>query len=128
MSQLFDTHLLVWALRDPGRLPRGAAERLDDARSGRYFSAAAVLETAIKHGLRRPDFDLHPLLLRKTLIELGFSEIPITGGHAVILSDLPPIHRDPFDRIIIAQAIGEDLMLVTADATLARYPAKVVVM
>lgn len=128
MSFLFDTHLLIWALRDPNRLPHGAEDHLNNSAVGRYFSAAAVLETAIKNALRRPDFDVHPVLLQTTLIDLGFQEIPITGGHAVILRDLPAIHGDPFDRIIVAQAIGEDLTLVTADRILARYPANVVLL
>lgn len=128
MNALFDTHLLVWALRDPKRLPRGADERLNDVSGGRFFSAAAILETSIKNALRKPDFDVHPILLRTTLIDLGFEELPITGAHAVILRDLPAIHRDPFDRIIVAQAISEDFTLVTADEALARYPAKVLLL
>ena len=86
------------------------------------FSAASLWEIAIKSTLGREDFQVEPRLLRRGLLDNGYVEVPITSQHAVSIDLLPPLHRDPFDRLLLAQALAEGLTLVTADAQLARYP------
>lgn len=89
------------------------------------LSAASVWEVAIKRTLGREDFDVDPRLMRRGLLENGYTELAITGAHAAAVDSLPPIHKDPFDRILIAQALAESLMLLTADPVVARYPGPI---
>jgi PIN domain nuclease of toxin-antitoxin system len=89
------------------------------------FSAASLWEVAIKHGLGRSDFKVDPRLLRRGLIDNGYEELPVTSAHAVVVDSLPPIHKDPFDRILVAQAIVEGIELLTADAVMAQYSGPV---
>lgn len=89
------------------------------------FSAASLWEIAIKHQLGRKDFRADPRVLRRGLLDNGYGELPIAGAHAVALDLLPPLHKDPFDRILIAQAITEGITLLTADPMLGRYPGPV---
>ncbi|WP_291830058.1 type II toxin-antitoxin system VapC family toxin, partial [Bosea sp. (in: a-proteobacteria)] len=86
-----------------------------------YFSAASLWEIAIKTSLGRSDFSVDARLLRRGLLDHGFAELPVTGEHAVAIDGLPPIHRDPFDRILVAQAKVEGIILLTSDNTVARY-------
>ena len=93
----------------------------------RLFSPLSVAEVAIKRAKGSADFDVDPLWLRADLLENGYSELPLTSAHAARLIALPPIHKDPFDRLLVAQALVEGLPLVTADALLAEYPGQVIV-
>jgi PIN domain nuclease of toxin-antitoxin system len=125
MRLLLDTHLLLWAAGNPERLPPGAHELLDDPQNLPVFSSASLWEVAIKHGLGRRDFRVDARLLRRGLLDNGYEELPITGEHAVALDSLPPIHRDPFDRILIAQSMVEGITLLTSDPMIAQYPAPI---
>jgi PIN domain nuclease of toxin-antitoxin system len=122
---LLDTHLVLWASGRPDRLPAGAPDILNDPSNILVFSVASIWEAAIKHALRRDDFDNEPVQLRDGLLDNGYVELPITGLHAAAVAHLPRIHRDPFDRLLVAQAMVEGITLLTADPVLARYPAPV---
>ena len=121
MRLLLDTHLLLWAAADSKRLPAEARALLDDAGNDVYYSAASIWEIAIKSSLLRKDFRIEVDALLPALPRMGLTELPISGAHAAGISRLPPIHRDPFDRMLIAQSIVEPLTLLTNDALLARY-------
>ena len=125
MSVLLDTHILLWAAGQPHRLPSVARALLEDPESEPMFSAASLWEIAIKHGLCRPDFTVDPRLLRRGLLENGYTELPVTGAHAVAVDLLPAIHKDPFDRLLVAQAQIEGLTLLTADPVVGRYPGPI---
>lgn len=102
-----------------------ARNLIEDPDNDVYFSAASLWEISIKSGLRRKDFTVDPELLQQALADSGFIELPVTGAHAVGVANLPAIHRDPFDRILIAQCLHEPLILVTNDTVLAGYGAVV---
>jgi PIN domain nuclease of toxin-antitoxin system len=125
MKLLLDTHLLLWAAGNPDRLPAGARELLDDPQNEPIFSSASLWEVAIKRGPGRGDFRVDARLLRRGLLDNGYGELPITSEHAVALDSLPSIHKDPFDRILIAQSMVEGITLLTADPLVAQYPAPV---
>jgi PIN domain nuclease of toxin-antitoxin system len=121
MRVLLDTHLLLWAAAEPDRLPPAARELLGRSDVEPVFSAVSLWEVAIKRALDRPDFRVDPRLLRRGLIDNGYVELAITGEHAVAVFALPPIHKDPFDRMLIAQAITSGIELLTADSAVAQY-------
>jgi PIN domain nuclease of toxin-antitoxin system len=125
MRLLLDTHLLLWAAGRPDRLPGAARALLADPDNTLLFSAASLWEVTIKQGLGRDDFAVDPRLLRRGLLDNGYNELAITGGHAIAVDLLPPIHKDPFDRILIAQAMVEAVTLLTCDPVVARYPGPV---
>jgi PIN domain nuclease of toxin-antitoxin system len=125
MKLLLDTHVLLWTAGTPRRLPRAARALLEDEANELVFSAASLWEVAIKQQLGREDFRADARLLRRGLLDNGYTELPVTSAHAVALDLLPPLHKDPFDRILIAQALVEGIMLLTADANLARYPGPI---
>jgi PIN domain nuclease of toxin-antitoxin system len=122
---LLDTHLLLWAAGQPERLSATARRLLDDPRNELLFSAASLWEIAIKSALGRDDFRVEARVLRRGLLDNGYVELPITSQHAVSTDNLPPLHKDPFDRLLLAQALCEGITLVTADAQVARYPGPV---
>ncbi|HEV3075709.1 MAG TPA: type II toxin-antitoxin system VapC family toxin [Thermoanaerobaculia bacterium] len=122
MKLLLDTQILLWAAGEPKRLSAAARKLLLDQHHELLFSAASLWEIAIKSTLGREDFQVEPRLLRRGLLDNGYVEVPITSQHAVSIDLLPPLHKDPFDRLLLAQALSEGLTLVTADAQLARYP------
>ncbi|MEY4840983.1 MAG: hypothetical protein RLZZ374_1891, partial [Cyanobacteriota bacterium] len=95
MRLLLDTHLLVWAMGEPERLPAGCAAMLEDPSNSLVFSIASLWELVIKQALGRPDFNLEPSLLRQALLDGGWQELPIEASHALAVSQLPPLHRDP---------------------------------
>jgi PIN domain nuclease of toxin-antitoxin system len=119
---LLDTQLLLWAAADPERLPAATCRLIDDRRNLPVFSAASLWEVAIKSGLGRADFRADARLLRRGLLDNGYDELPITGEHAVAIGNLPQIHKDPFDRMLVAQSAIEGILLLTADPIVARYP------
>lgn len=125
MKLLLDTHLLLWAAGQPDQLSAAARLLLDDPQNELVFSSASLWEVAIKHGLGRNDFRVDPRLLRRGLLDNGYSELPITSEHAVAVDGLPSIHKDPFDRILVAQAMVEGIALITADPLVAQYPGPV---
>ncbi|EHQ53045.1 PilT protein domain-containing protein [Ectothiorhodospira sp. PHS-1] len=125
MILLLDTHLLLWAASQPERLSATAKEKLMDENNALWFSAASLWEVTIKAGLSRSDFQVDPHRLKRGLIDNGYTELPITSTHALAVHHLPPIHRDPFDRLLVAQAESEGVLLLTADETVARYPGPV---
>jgi len=125
MRLLLDTQLLVWAMGSPQRLPAGLAPMLEDPAQVPVFSVASLWELVIKQALGRPDFSVQPALLRRTLLDEGWQELPIEAHHALAVAALPPLHRDPFDRLLLAQASAEGLLLITADQQLAAYPVPV---
>ena len=121
MRLLLDTHLLLWAADSLERVPVGARALMADLENELLFSVVSLWEVAIKSGLNRPDFQVDARLLRRGLIYNGYVELPISGEHAVEVDTLPLIHRDPFDRLLIAQATVEGFVLLTNDVTLKRY-------
>lgn len=121
MRLLLDTHLLLWGASEPERLPAAARAMIEDAAHQLVFSAASLWEIAIKNGLGRSDFRADPALLRRGLLDNGYTELAITGRHAVAVAGLPPLHKDPFDRMLVAQAIADGLLLLTVDHVIARY-------
>lgn len=125
MKLLLDTHVLLWAAGNPDKLSAAGHALLADPQNELIFSAANLWEIAIKRGLRRRDFRVNPRILRRGLIDNGYIEIPITSQHAVAIDGLPPIHKDPFDRILLAQSIVEGITLITVDPLLAQYPGPV---
>jgi PIN domain nuclease of toxin-antitoxin system len=125
MKLLLDTHLLLWTAGLPDKLPLEVRELLEDPENDAVFSVASLWEIAIKRSLGREDFQVDARLLRRGLLENGFKELQIKGEHAVAIDGLPPIHKDPFDRILVAQAMVEGIMLLTADPQVARYPCPV---
>jgi PIN domain nuclease of toxin-antitoxin system len=122
---LLDTHLLLWAASTPKRLSSAARKAIESPDHSLFFSAASLWEITIKRGLGRADFRVDTHLLRRGLLENGYAELPITGEHALAVEVLPPIHKDPFDRILVAQATTEGMTLLTADASVAQYPGPV---
>ncbi|TIT00023.1 type II toxin-antitoxin system VapC family toxin [Mesorhizobium sp.] len=125
MKLLLDTHLLLWAAGEPDQLPVAAMTEIENPDNDLVFSAASLWEVAIKRGLGRADFTVDPRLLRRGLLDNGYHELAITSEHAVAVDGLPPIHKDPFDRILIAQSIVEGITLLTVDDLVAQYPAPV---
>ena len=109
----------------PEWLPVRARSLVNDPDNQVVFSVASIWEVAIKHSLGRSDFDVPPILLRETLLENGYIELPVMGPHAATVGGLPPIHKDPFDRLLIAQAVVEGITLLTADSVIARYPGPI---
>ncbi len=125
MRLLLDTHPLVWAMGSPQRLPAALAEMLEDPAHTPVFSVASLWELLIKRALGRPDFTVQPAVLRRALLDGGWQELAIEAHHAFAVASLPPLHRDPFDRLLLAQASADGLLLITADQQLAQYPAPV---
>ena len=125
MRLLLDTHLLVWAMGSPQRLPAGVAPMLEDPHQTPVFSVVSLWELVIKRALGRPDFTVQPAVLRRALLDGGWQELAIEAHHVLAVANLPQLHRDPFDRLLLAQASAEGLLLITADQQMAQYPAPV---
>lgn len=126
MKLLLDTRLLLWVAAEPEKLSVIALQAIEDPLNQLLFSPASLWEIAIKRGLGRADFTADPRLLRRGLLDNGYKELPIMGAHAVAVDELPAIHKDPFDRILIAQSIVEGISLLTADDLVAQYPAPII--
>ncbi|MDB5838967.1 MAG: twitching motility protein PilT [Herminiimonas sp.] len=125
MKLLLDTHLLLWAAGQPERLSSTARALINNLDNELLFSAASIWEVSIKRGLGRDDFRVDPRLLRRGLLDNGYIELPVTSMHAVTVDGMPPVHKDPFDRILVAQATVEGITLLTADPLVARYPGPI---
>jgi PIN domain nuclease of toxin-antitoxin system len=122
---LLDTHILLWAALSWRRLPSKARVLLEQEDNILVFSVASLWEVAIKRSLGRKDFRLDPRLLRRGLVDNGYEELAILGQHTVAVDGLPPLHKDPFDRLLIAQSLIEGITLLTVDPLVAQYPAPV---
>jgi PIN domain nuclease of toxin-antitoxin system len=122
---LLDTHLLLWAAGAPRRLSAAARKLINDPSNQLLFSAASLWEIAIKRGLGRDDFKVDPRLFRRGLLDNGYVELAVTSEHAVAVDSLPALHKDPFDRLLVAQSMVESLTLLTTDRAVAAYPAPV---
>jgi len=121
MRLLLDTQIVLWAAAGSQRLSQTARALIEDPANDLVFSAASIWEVAIKSALGRPDFALDAARLRTRLLASFYSELAIDGAHAALAAALPPLHKDPFDRMLVAQAVQENLTLLTADADLQRY-------
>jgi PIN domain nuclease of toxin-antitoxin system len=118
---LLDTPLLLWAAANPERLSAVARDLIVDPANEPLFSAASLWEVGIKFALGRANFTYDPRLLRRDLLDHGYAGLSVTGKHANAVLTLPPLHRDPLDRILIAQSLVEEIVLLTADPIVARY-------
>jgi len=125
MNLLLDTHILLWAAADPAKLSSETTNLISNKDNRLYFSAASIWEVVIKNGLHRPDFFVDSHILRRGLVDNGYLELPISTQHTLALSHLPDIHKDPFDRILVAQAETEGFLLLTSDELVAQYPGPV---
>jgi PIN domain nuclease of toxin-antitoxin system len=125
MKLLLDTHLLLWAANEPEKLSAATRKLINAPENELFFSAASLWEIAIKRGAHRDAFNVDARLLRRGLLDNGYSELPILSEHAVAIDALPPIHKDPFDRLLIAQATVEGITLLTVDLMVAKYPGPV---
>ena len=124
MKYLLDTHILLWAAVDG--LPKPARKYFSEENE-LYFSPASIWEIVVKRALNRNDFQIDPKAFHANLLKAGYKELPVTAKHALALESLPEIHKDPFDRILLSQAISEQMPFVTADREIAKYPYKIVV-
>jgi PIN domain nuclease of toxin-antitoxin system len=125
MKLLLDTHLLLWAAGEPRRLSKQARTLIDNPDNQLLFSAASLWELAIKGSLGRDDFRVDARLLRRGLLDNAYTELPIISDHVVAIESLPLIHKDPFDRILVAQATVEGVTLLTIDALVSQYPGPI---
>jgi PIN domain nuclease of toxin-antitoxin system len=121
MRLLLDTHILLWALVDDRRLSSGVREMLLDPSNDVFFSAASVWEIAVKRSLRRGDIPVSAKEAVRLFGEAGYEELGISVAHAVAVEALPSIHADPFDRLLVAQALSEPMRLITHDHVVASY-------
>jgi len=124
MKLLLDTNILLLAAAD--MLPQTAEEYVLDESNELYYSAASIWEIVIKRTLDRPDFDADPHLMHTALVENGYLQLPIDARHTLLTATLPMIHKDPFDRILVAQSLTEGVSLLTTDKILTKYPAPVI--
>ena len=125
MRLLLDTHILLWAALKKARVPAGAAKMIDDIQNEVMFSSASIWEIAIKRRLDRNSPMVDARDFRQGLLANGYRELPIDGLHSAQVQNLPNLHRDPFDRILVAQALVEGLLLLTSDRMVSRYPGPI---
>ncbi len=125
MNLLLDTHILLWAGNSSDKLPILGRELIADINNELFFSPASLWEIVIKNSLGRSDFKIDVHVFRRNLLDNGYVELSILSEHVVAIDGLPPIHRDPFDRILVAQSIVEGITLLTADDVLAQYPGPI---
>ena len=121
MNLLLDTHMLLWAASDPQKISAKGRNLLLAVENQLFFSTASLWEISIKNGLERPDFNVDPRRLWRMLQASGYRELTVSAEHAIAVNDLPPLHKDPFDRILVAQARVEGFLLLTADKLVAKY-------
>ncbi len=121
MRCLLDSHLLVWISEESPKLPRHLLSMLEDEDNSFFFSSVSLWELAIKSALGKRDYQVDVIQLYSELVEHEYVELSLQSRHAFALENLPPIHKDPFDRILIAQASAEGMLLLTADETIAQY-------
>jgi len=122
---LLDTHLLLWAAGEPKRLSKSARTLINNPENELLFSAASLWKIAIKTKLGRRDFKADVRLLRRGLLDNSYRELPIASDHVVAIESLPPVHKDPFDRMLVAQATVEGITLLTGDSLVGKYPGPI---
>ena len=125
MKLLLDTHLLLWVAGNSKKLSKSARALIDDPENELLFSSLSIWEIALKHSVKPEEVRADARVVRRALLDNGYSEVPITSEHAVNVDQLPMIHKDPFDRILISQAIVEGVTLLTADRRVAEYPGAI---
>jgi PIN domain nuclease of toxin-antitoxin system len=125
MRFLLDTHLLIWTVSDLKRISVPTQQLLEDESNDLFFSVASLWEIGVKRALKRSDFDVDPHLFRGVLLSRGFRELSISAEHVLAVDQLPPIHRDPFDRLLLCQTLVEGLTLLTKDERVLKYPVSV---
>ncbi|OHV83761.1 type II toxin-antitoxin system VapC family toxin [Rhizobium sp. LCM 4573] len=121
MKVLLDSHLLVWLVGASYRLPLDAREIIENPDHEIFFSSASIWELSIKYSSGKIGLELPPRMLYRVLIESDFQELAVTATHALEVELLQPIHKDPFDRILVAQSMSEGMLLLTSDETIAQY-------
>lgn len=126
MNLLLDTHVALWAITDSPRLTPRARELISSPRSSIWISAATIWEITIKHGLQRGDMPVSGQDALGYFRESGYRLLAIEPEHAAAIAELPPHHHDPFDRMLVAQALTEPMRLVTHDAMVARYSDSII--
>ncbi len=125
MNYLLDTHMLIWAASDSEKLPSAASKIIANPDSMLWVSVASLWEVAIKRSKLRAEFPYEVGPLRSMALANGYEELAIETKHVFIVQDLPRFHADPFDRLLVAQAISEGMILLTADRELSQYGASV---
>lgn len=125
MIYLIDTHILIWLSMRTSRLDAATRDILEDSRNEIYFSAISIFEIAIKQQLSKRDFLAEATGVRRAMLREGFIELTVDGMHAAFVATLPTIHKDPFDRLLVAQASVEGITLITADEQIALYPGPI---
>lgn len=125
MKLLLDTRLLLWAAGSPERLSMEARTLIESPENELWFSAGSLWEIAIKRGLGRVDFQVDVRLLKRGLLDNGYRELAIRSEHVLEIDSLPALHKDPFDRVLVAQATVEGITLLTSDVVVARYPGPI---
>lgn len=125
MKLLLDTHLLLWAAGQPERLSKKARALIEKDEHELFFSSGSLWEIVIKRNLGRDDFKVDARVLRRGLLDNGYSELPIASEHVVAVDGLPHHHKDPFDRVLVAQAIVEGFTLLTSDPIVAKYAGSI---
>jgi PIN domain nuclease of toxin-antitoxin system len=125
MKFLLDTHFIIWLPIGGRGISRTASALLNNSANEFLFSVASLWEIALKRAHYRGDFAFDPREIRRQMLENGYDELPVKGQHVIAVDSLAPIHRDPFDRLLIAQAMVEGITLLTVDATVARYPGPI---
>ena len=126
MKLLLDTQMWIWLLFWPENLPQNAWGVISDEENDLCFSPANLWEVSIKRSLNKPDFQLNAWTMRENLLNASCLEVPVISSHTITAGELPVLHKDPFDRLLIAQAIVENLFLLTSDRKIAEYPAPVI--
>ncbi|WP_430472771.1 type II toxin-antitoxin system VapC family toxin [Thalassospira lucentensis] len=121
MKLLLDTQLILWAAKEDKKLSTAARKLMSNMENELLFSPISIWEITIKNGLQRPDFKANARLIRRGMLDNGYTELPMLSEHALAVDTLPPVHKDPFDRILIAQAKAEGILLLTADTMLDQY-------
>jgi len=125
MKLLLDTHIVLWAAGQPEKLSESARILLTTPENALFFSVASIWEIVIKRGLGREDFKVDPRRLRKMLIAHGYTELPVVAEHVLTVETLPLLHKDPFDRLLLAQARTEGMLLLTVDSAVSQYQESV---
>lgn len=125
MKLLLDTHLLLWTAQKSSRLSSKAVKLITDPANELAFSVASLWEFGIKHAKVPAQFNTTPSELREALLQSGYLEVGITGKHVLAISNLPALHGDPFDRLLVAQTAVEGMTLLTSDAQVAQYPGSI---
>lgn len=121
MRLLLDTHVVLWAAYSPDKISGKGVELLEDSENTLIFSSASIWEVGIKAMLGREDFQVDVSELLRGLRINGYQELAVTSDHTIAQTYLPVLHRDPFDRILVAQATSEQITLLTADEQVLRY-------